>query len=588
MRVALLLGTPVLLLLGAECALWLLSYGYPVSFFVRAGSNHEYVTNQKFAWQFFSKKTVLKPFLFTLAEPKAPGTLRICVLGDSAAMGTPDPAFSFGRILEAMLRRQYPQAKFEIMNAAMRGINSHVTRLIARECAEHHVDLFIIYMGNNEVVGLHAPEPGSPPWAQSLALIRAGEWARRTRLGELLSGQVHSAEPGSQDMEEFRKHRLPADDWRRAKNRQNFRDNLKDILHSATGSGAKVLLCTVAVNLKDLAPFASLHRADLSPADATRWDSLYDAGTQLENKGQLQQALDQFQAAAKLDDHFAELHFRLGRCYWARQDWIDARQQFGLARDWDALQFRTDSRMNQVIRDVAAQNQGAGIQLLDIEKIFAESELSDHGVPGHNLFYEHVHPTFAGNYLLARACDQALRAQLGSRLPARASQEIPSAGQCAEDIAYTTYDDINVNAAMVRLTSGPPFLDQLDHSQQQAAAEADNKRRLAAFGPQEAQLCLNTYLAALSRRPDDWPIRFNLALFSQELKRQAQAIEQFNYLVRRFPQVKNFRLDLAASLLDTGDRAGALAQLKAARQLDPDDTALAQQIARIESGSARP
>lgn len=588
MRIGLVLGTPLLVLLGAECALRLVGYGYPVTFFIKSGSNHEYITNQKFAWQFFSKRTALKPFLFTLPEQKAPGTLRICILGDSAAMGTPDPAFSFGRILEAMLRRQYPQTHFEIMNAAMRGINSHVIRLIAPECARHHVDLFIVYMGNNEVVGLHAPNPGSPPWAQSLALIRAGEWVRRTRLGELLTSALHSAEPGDQDMEEFRKHRLRADDWRRDKNRQNFRANLEHILQAATGSGARVLLCTVAVNLKDFPPFASLHRADLSPADAARWDSLYDAGAQLESKGRFHEAAEQYLAAAKLDDHFAELHFRLGRCYWGLQDWDEAGKQFGLARDWDGLQFRTDSAMNDLIRDAAGKTRGAGVRLLDIDKVFAQSELSEHGVPGRKLFYEHVHPTFAGNYLLARACDEALTSQLSAQLPARASREVPTAGQCAEDIAYTPYDDLNVNAAMVRLMSGPPFLDQLDHSQQQAAAEADNKRRLAAFGPQEAQLCLNAYVAALSRRPDDWPIHFNLALFCQDLKRQAQAIEQFDYLVRRFPEVKNFRLDLAASLLDTGERTAALAQLEAALRLDPDDTALAQQINQLASRRAGP
>jgi hypothetical protein len=64
------------------------------------------------------------------------------------------------------------------------------------------------------------------------------------------------------------------------------------------------------------------------------------------------------------------------------------------------------------------------------------------------------------------------------------------------------YDDLNVNAAMVRLTAGPPFLDQWEHARRQAAAESQNTRRLAAFGPQEARICLNTYLAALSRQPE--------------------------------------------------------------------------------------
>jgi hypothetical protein len=121
------------------------------------------------------------------------------------------------------------------------------------------------------------------------------------------------------------------------------------------------------------------------------------------------------------------------------------------------------------------------------------------------------------------------------------------------------FDDLNVNAAMVRPTSAAPFLDQMDHARSQAAAETENHQRLASFGEPEAELSLRTYLAALNRRPEDWLISFNLALFCQELKRDAQAAEQFDYLVHRFPQVKDFRLGLAMSLLNTGNRSPAVA-----------------------------
>lgn len=590
MRLALLVGSPLAILLLTEGCLRLFGYGYPVTFFVKSGPAGGYTTNEKFAWQFFSKRTVLKPFLFQLSAQKPPGTLRICILGESAAMGTPDPAFSFGRILEAMLRRQYPESQFEVLNAAMRGINSHVIRLLARECARHQVDVFIVYMGNNEVVGLHAPTPHSPFWAQSLPLIRAGQWLRRTRLGELLSGALHAnTEPGGQDMESFRRHRLRADDWHRRQNRENFRANLDDIIEAAGGAGAKVMLCTVAVNLKDLPPFGSLHRLDLSPADATRWASLYDSGAQLENQGKFPEAIQRYLDAEKLDDHYAELHFQLGRCYWALQDWEAGRKQFALARDWDALQFRTDSSMNEVIRTEAAKYKSAGVRLLDIAQDFAQSDLSEHGVPGRKLFYEHVHPTFAGSYLLARACDAAVLEEFGSRFSTtNRAPQVPGIGQCADDLAYTFYDDVNVNAAMVRLTGGPPFLDQLDHARLQAAAEAENQRRLAEFGPQAAQLCLNIYTAALQRRPEDWPLHFNLALLCQELRRDAQAAEQFQYLVGRFPQVKAFRVGLAHCYLDQRNRSAALEQFKAALRLDPRDADLAKQIHQLEPANSAP
>ena len=589
MRLALVVLTPVLVLLLAEGALRLVGYGYPVSFFVRTPSSDFYTTNQKFAWQFFSRKTVVKPFLFSVAAKKPPGTLRICILGESAAMGTPDPAFSFGRILEAMLQRQHPQTSFEVMNAAMRGINSYVIRRIARECARHEVDVFIIYMGNNEVVGIHAPNAGSPAWTQSLTLIRAGEWARRTRLGQLLGGVIAAGPEGhAQDMEYFRAHRLPADDPLRKQNSENFRANLDDILDAAAASGAKTILSTVAVNLKDCPPLASSHRPNLSAGDLQKWEAAVNEGEDLERSGQFDKAVAKYLEAAAIDDHFAELHFRLARCYWSKQDWARGKEQFALARDWDAMQFRTDSRLNLIIRETAAARSQNGVLLLDSEKNLSESDLSDHNVPGGNLFYEHVHANFAGNYLLAKGCYGALTSMYSARLPKPAADTIPTAQQCADDIAYTVYDDVNVNAAMVRLTAKPPFLDQLDHARRQAAVEAESQKRLAAFGPAEAQRSLDTYTSALRKRPDDWPIHFNLALFCQELKRNQQAAEQFEYLVSRFPEVKNFRVGLGNALLSSGSNAAAISHFQEALRLDPEDRDLRQELQQLRAGKAAP
>jgi predicted Zn-dependent protease len=95
-------------------------------------------------------------------------------------------------------------------------------------------------------------------------------------------------------------------------------------------------------------------------------------------------------------------------------------------------------------------------------------------------------------------------------------------------------------------------------------------------------------MSALNRRPDDWPIRFNLALFCQELKRDAQAAEQFDYLVRRFPREKHFRLCLANSLLAAGNKSGALSQLEAALRLDPDDEDLQRQVPQLSQSGGVP
>src|SRR5438270_12721508 len=84
---------------------------------------------------------------------KPPGTRRIFIFGESAALGTPASEYGFGRMLAAMLKARFPDQKFEVVNTSMVAINSHVIARIAKECAKKDGDLWIIYMGNNEVIG---------------------------------------------------------------------------------------------------------------------------------------------------------------------------------------------------------------------------------------------------------------------------------------------------------------------------------------------------------------------------------------------------------------------------------------------------
>src|SRR5438552_295582 len=162
-----------------------------------------------------------------------------------------------------------------------------------------------------------------------------------------------------------------------------------------------LLLCTVGVNLQDCPPFASLHRPDLSPADETTWNGLYAAGVSLETEGRWADAAAQYQEAGRRDDGFAELHFRLARCWLALGRDAEARDHFQKASDEDALRFRADRQINRIIREAAAAWGERGVRLLDAEEMF--SRHAPRGIPGAELFYEHVHLTPEGNYQLARA-----------------------------------------------------------------------------------------------------------------------------------------------------------------------------------------
>jgi len=347
-----------------EFGLFLFGFGYPATFFVKTGKKETLTTNKWFVW-FYHQRRSSRPHPCLVSAVKPEDTIRIFVLGESAAMGTPDPSFGFGRILEVMLQRYFPNHRVELVNAAMRGINSHITVPISRQCARLKPDLFIVYMGNNEVVGLHGPETFLCRYP---ALIPALHRVKQTRVYQLLRIGIKgglSGEEETQTMEFFRQHRVALDDPRRKAVCRNYRNNLKRICDNGLQSGASMLVSTVAVNLRDCPPLASLHCKGLTSQDFHRWESFYRDGIEHENRQDQAGAVASYLKAATIDSHYAELHFRLGRCYLTTGEAKAAKDHFSLARDWDALQFRADSRFNEIVREVAAEYGGKKVYLVD-------------------------------------------------------------------------------------------------------------------------------------------------------------------------------------------------------------------------------
>jgi tetratricopeptide (TPR) repeat protein len=600
LRLAMAVVVPGVVLCVAELGLRLGGYGHSTRYFERAQDGLNVTTNPKFAWQFYSRETATTPTPLLFPVHKEPGTFRIFVLGESAAAGTPDPAFSFSRMLELMLRQQYPSNRFEVINAAMRGVNSHIIRHIARECAGLAPDLFLVYLGNNECIGLHSPSPREFNLAGHLWLLRLVDAVKASRLGQLARSTLRRLGPKSerkmQDMESLRRERLALDSPRRQAVYENFRANLNDICRTAARAGAKTILVTVAVNLRDFPPLASLHRPDLTPAHMVDFERAYSRGTAAESAGQTNEALVQFEAAVRLDDHFAELHFRLARGYEAAGQTNLARRHYTLARDWDALQFRADSRINEVLRDVAAE-QGSRPEfspaavLADVAQGFSDSPLAAGGVPGRALFHDHVHFTFDGDYELARRILPSAAVAFGLPLAeegwggAGGRGTAPSRDECARALAYTPIEEMNVLAAMAQQTSKPPFLDQLEHAQRQSDADGQVRERLRRTTMQDFERAWSVYRAAIAQRPDDWMLHYNLGNLFSQFARHADAAAEYEWVVKRLPRQRVFRLNLGNALLQAGRPNEAIAQYRAALEIDPDFTPAREAIASAQTGA---
>jgi tetratricopeptide (TPR) repeat protein len=572
LRLGLCVLSPTLFFGLLETGLRLGGYGYSTKFFLGPDAHGAYTTNPRFGWRFFPRSLAQDPHPCTLAAKPA-GSIRIFVLGSSAAMGTPDPAFNFGRILAVMLREQYPDVRFEIVNAAMTAINSHAVVEIARDCAARQPDLFVVYTGNNEVIGPFGPETVF----QHGRIIRASLWVKSTRVGQWLGNTLarfrrHQDAPRYwRGMETFLNNPVTADDPRLKAVYDNYRRNLTDICDTARRAGIGVVLSTVAVNLRDCPPLASSHRSGLTPDDLAKWESLYKAGGELEAGNHITEALDPYEAAAMIDERFAELQFCIARCLMKTGRSAEARERFELARDLDVLRFRADSRINAVVSEVANEKQAAGVRFVDAGQKLAQSDPGSQGIPGGGLFYEHVHLTFDGNYALARAVFDQVCESLPQLSSSKKQGVMPSRQRCAELLALTPWDEHQLVASIVKMTSKKPFTGQLDHDlrQTQASQQMEELRNQAST-PQAIQEAWKTYAAALATDPYDWSLHYHFGMLAMQHGRSDVAVEHLQIAVLKVPGVSYIHDNLGSALSACGRTDEAVVHYRKALDIKPD------------------
>lgn len=558
---------PLVALGSVELGLRLTGYGVPTEFFLKTDDGKFLVSNPRYCWQFFDPNIATRPHPLLMPAVKQPGVRRIFVLGESAAEGAPDPDFGFSRVLEVMLKDRHPDQRFEVVNAAVRGINSHVIALIMRECARYEPDLFLIYMGNNEIIGLYSPEPGRFNFSKWPTLIQVRQWARRMRVGQLLmSAAIHfgpKTKP-TQDMEYFRRVRLAADDPDREPVHENFERNLNAICDMA--GRTPVALCSMCVNLRDCPPINSMRRRDLTLADKTRWEKARAAGTAAQVQHRFEEALRFFDEAAAIDDHYAELRFRRAQCLLELGQPEKARQEFIAARDWDALQFRADNRINAILRKTAANRAQNGVFFCDVEQALAASPSSLAGAPGAPYFIDANHFTFDGNWMAARAQLPVVERALGIEAPASAPL---SRAECAARLGLTLRDECNLAEAFLDAINAPPFLDQIDHDLKVRQTREAWDRAVHQLDIAGAAPIIDAYRKATAGQPSDWRIRVRFGEFLADLKDHRGAADQYAELAKIYPYSAAFQIRCAQELAYLGRSAEAAAHIETAARLDP-------------------
>jgi tetratricopeptide (TPR) repeat protein len=569
------LVTPLLLLGLMELGLRLAGYGHPTAFFLnsRQGESDMLTDNPKFGWRFFPPAVARASRPLFLAARKPPGTVRIFVFGESAAMGDPEPAYGFARQLERILQARHPDQKIEIVNAAMVAINSHVIREIARDCVPRQGDFWLVFAGNNEVIGPYGAGTVFGRQALGRTSVRLNLALKSTRVGQLLARMSRSSsEPVNwEGMELFLGQQVPHEDPRLKNVYGNFAANLTDIADLGRQSGARILFATVPVNLRDSPPFASLHRSGLRPDELTEWEKNFATGRQAQDAGQFDEALSAYHKAAQIDGEFAELVFQRAGCELALKQAAPAETDFRLACDLDTLRFRTDSRLNEIIRQTATVK---GVSLTEADQEFARLL---EGIPGEELFYDHVHLNFTGNYRLA----VLFATELEKHWPGIQTNTLPwlTEAEVARRLAFTDFDQCRVATEMRARLQQPPFNAQSNFR----LRDEHWRETIAALSAPPASFSSN-YLDAVARAPEDWQLHANFAGLLEAAKDNPRAIEQWLEVTRLMPHYTSAWASLGQLARLAGDQAHADEYLREGLKQQPDSVETLTELGILEAG----
>ena len=537
---AILLGPALLCLI--ELGLRLAGYGYDPHFFKRldiAGKPY-YVQNEDFSRRFFPPESIRQPNALRMRADKPASATRIFIFGESAAMGDPEPGFGPAHFMEVLLQQRFPGRDFEIVNVAFTAINSHVLLPLAKECARHKGDIWLIYMGNNEMVGPYGAATILGVQAPPRFLVRLVTAVQATRLGQLamaLARKMHrpvhpSGSWGGMAM--FQNQRVAPQSPKREAVYKNYAATLQDIIQAGLNSGARIILSTMAVNLHDSPPFASLPGNDFSAEKKKEFDELFQKGLAAQTARDWTNASNFFEQALKIDSHFAEAHYRRAMCLEKTGQIEPARKSYQSACDTDALPFRTDSRLNEIIRAAATRHSQDRLLRLDAASALAKDAPA--GICGEESFYEHVHFNFNGAYRLGLAWAQAVAQTLaGANALGADTNQWATQALCERRLGLTDWNKKLVAQSVLQRLRAPPLNAQFNNSERLNRLALYEQALLFDATEQTVKNAREIFPEALAARPEDQHILEAYAVFLQSLGDLSGAIQQWQKVGELMP-----------------------------------------------------
>ncbi len=338
--------------------------------------------------------------LFAPAEfslKKDSNTCRIFSLGESTTHGEPyGPPTAFTAWLGINLERIDPNRNWEMINCGGLSYASYRVLPILREVLNYDPDLIVIYCGQNEF--LEARELSG--WkkmpnvvariASTLSQFRIVQFTTSIMIPTSAANHEHRITRLTREVDALLDSRGGLEKYHRSSLNApavvaSFRWNIQQMIAACQLRNVPLVLVVPTVNLRDCPPFKIEADPNLIAEKSQLAESLWQQAQN--DREQPDKARESMRQLLAIDPLHCGAHYYLGQLAIAEQDWEQARQHLIAAKDFDVCPLRATSAIQQVVRQVAAENR---VWMLDADDLFQSK--SPHQLVGKPWLIVHVHP----------------------------------------------------------------------------------------------------------------------------------------------------------------------------------------------------
>jgi tetratricopeptide (TPR) repeat protein len=333
-------------------------------------------------------------------------TFNIYYLGESTMWGVPyGPPAAIPNIVEHHLDGSLGGKPLRSVNFGVAAKDAayirYAAELLLREKEVFHPSLIVIYSGHNEFLKFHPTEPdmSSPviKW-----LVRHSELARQliTLIARDRGGEIF--EVGLRNFMDT--SIFPHDRRGYGKAIEHYQAQFLKMVTLAEENKVPLVISTVVSNYAGWEPNRSVLCSSAgTQARKERFTQAFERGLEAENRKENDSSLKAYEEALSLCDHFAEVHFRLGKVYQAQHKHEKAWEAFQKAIDHDGMPIRAVSAQNEFIRSLEHFDHVRVADSLAHLKSRAQNGLLDE-----HLIIDGVHPNLEGYLLIGEAVAKAI------------------------------------------------------------------------------------------------------------------------------------------------------------------------------------